>query len=167
MLKLLRPSLLVRSVADINITTLYDMGIRVIFLDIDNTIAGHGKPDIEPWASVFIKKVIGKGLKIYLFSNNNKERVEPVGVKLGIEAVYAAGKPRRRAYRRVLKALGLMPWQAAAIGDQLLTDILGGNRIGVYTIMVSPINNEESKAVGIMRPLEKLLLKIMGIKRKY
>ena len=45
------------------------------------------------------------------------------------------------------------------IGDQLFTDIYGGNRLGMYTIMVKAISDKENWFVHFKRSLEKYFLK--------
>ena len=52
----------------------------------------------------------------------------------------SAGKPRRAALRRVLDDLGLPPAQVALVGDRLFTDVLAGNRLGLFTVLVKPID---------------------------
>jgi len=44
------------------------------------------------------------------------------------------------------------------VGDQLFTDVLGGNRTGMYTILVTPISKHEFFGTKIIRRLERLFL---------
>jgi predicted HAD superfamily phosphohydrolase YqeG len=52
--------------------------------------------------------------------------------------------------------------QTVVIGDQMLTDVLGGNRMGLHTILVLPISLlDEGFFTKINRRIEKVLLAIM------
>ena len=54
----------------------------------------------------------------------------------------SAGKPRRGALRRVLAELAIPPAHVAIVGDRVFTDVLAGNRLGLYTVLVKPVNPE-------------------------
>ncbi|NMA92200.1 MAG: HAD hydrolase-like protein, partial [Firmicutes bacterium] len=81
--------------------------------------------------------------------------------ELGIPAIWYAIKPRRGAFRRAIKEMGLRPGQVAVIGDQIFTDILGGNRLGLYTILVTPLCEIEFIWTRLIRRLESLVLEKM------
>lgn len=49
------------------------------------------------------------------------------------------------------------------IGDQVVTDILVGNRKKILTILVDPILNHDLKITGFNRMVEKILNKKNGI----
>jgi HAD superfamily phosphatase (TIGR01668 family) len=79
-------------------------------------------------------------LHLHLFSNNpSRERIGSVARQLGVSFTTAAGKPRRSALRRVLADLQLPHDQVALVGDRLFTDVLAGNRLGLFTVLVRPI----------------------------
>jgi HAD superfamily phosphatase (TIGR01668 family) len=67
-------------------------------------------------------------------------------------------KPRRRAFRRALHIMELTSQETAVIGDQIFTDVLGGNRLGLYTILVTPISEKEFIWTRLMRKLERFVL---------
>ncbi len=80
---------------------------------------------------------------------------------IGIPAVYKAGKPRKRAYRKAMAMLSTTPHETMMVGDQIFTDVLGGNRLGLYTILVKPIHQQEFIGTKVMRILERLVLRQM------
>ena len=45
------------------------------------------------------------------------------------------------------------------VGDQIFTDILGGNRFGIKTVLVCPIAEKEIIVTKVKRPLERWILK--------
>ena len=51
----------------------------------------------------------------------------------------SAGKPRRGPLRRVIEQLDLPHGQVAIVGDRVFTDVLAGNRLGLFTVLVHPI----------------------------
>ena len=60
--------------------------------------------------------------------------------------------------------MNLAAKEVAVIGDQIFTDVLGGNRMGLYTILVTPISDKEFIWTRLMRRLERLVLNYL--KRK-
>ncbi len=77
---------------------------------------------------------------------------------LGLPAVTGALKPRRGALRRALSVMGTAPETTALVGDQLFTDILGGNRLGLYTILVRPQSRKEFVLTRLVRRVERAVL---------
>ncbi|MDD3705135.1 MAG: HAD hydrolase-like protein [Clostridiaceae bacterium] len=76
-----------------------------------------------------------------------------------LPAVYKAIKPSKTAFRRAMKLMNSVPANTAVIGDQIFTDVLGGNRLGLYTILVAPISDKEFIWTRIIRKLERHILK--------
>jgi hypothetical protein len=44
------------------------------------------------------------------------------------------------------------------VGDQVLTDILAGNRLGVPTVLTAPLSPTEPARIRMLRGLERWLL---------
>lgn len=151
----------VRAVTDVTLQELKDLGIRGVILDLDNTLAEWHKEDISPSVLAWVKGLQDAGLKVCLLSNSIwSKRSERVAARLGCPNVRQAKKPSKGGFRRALQAMGTEARHTAMAGDQMFTDILGGNRMGIYTIMVEPIHPREffyTKYVS--RPPERLLLR--------
>jgi HAD superfamily phosphatase (TIGR01668 family) len=62
-----------------------------------------------------------------------------------------------QAFRKAFEILGLREDQTAVIGDQMMTDVLGGNRLGLYTILVLPIAPKDE---GVMTRVNRLIERI-------
>ena len=106
----------------------------------------------------------GSSLALHLFSNNpSRARISAVADQLGLSFTCGAGKPRRGALRRVMAELALDPRQVAMVGDRLFTDVLCGNRLGLYTVLVRPVSEDGSPCHhdGVQR-LERRLARWMG-----
>jgi uncharacterized protein len=157
-----RPTLQAPSLDQIVIEQLVRDGINGLIIDLDNTMTPWKNLEVGPKVTEWFKKVKAAGISACVVSNNKKrQRVAVVAERLGIPFVFGATKPRRRAFRAGMELLGTSQMDTAVIGDQLFTDILGGNRLGLYTILVTPINDHEFIGTRIMRRIEKLLVWLM------
>lgn len=165
MLKLLVPCMVVNTLYDIKLTELKQRGIRGIAFDLDNTIIPWNSSEICPEVLMWLNHLAAQGFKLCLVSNNGKERVRKIAAQCGAPFVAWALKPSRSGFRQAAQAMGLSPDTVAVVGDQLFTDILGGNRLGMFTIWVKPLTTKEFIGTKITRELEKLavhLLKATG-----
>ena len=142
-MKILYPNLYLEKVEDINISILMKNKIKLIILDVDNTLIDYYRnlsDNIKEWA----KEMKGQGIKLYILSNtNNKEKVKEVADKLDLEYKYLAMKPLKRGFKYVQKRFNVKPENIAVVGDQIFTDVIGGNRCKMFTILVDPINKDK------------------------
>lgn len=158
MFELFRPSLQVSSLDRIPVDWLVGQGIKGLIIDLDNTMTPWNDVEVGPQVTAWFKKLKEAGIKACVVSNNKrKQRVAIVADRLGIPFVFRATKPRRKAFRAGLAILGTGKSDTAVIGDQLFTDILGGNRLGLYTILVIPISEREFLGTRFMRRMEKAM----------
>ncbi|MDF2714584.1 MAG: family phosphatase [Paenibacillus sp.] len=165
MLKNLIPQKRVRTIYEIDVQALWDTGVRGIITDLDNTLVGAKHPQATPELLVWLKRLQTIGFKVVIVSNNNKLRVSRFSDPLSIPYIFRAKKPGNSAFRKAMGMMSLSPQQTVVIGDQMLTDVLGGNRLGLYTILVLPIElRDEGFFTKINRRIEKAALSWM--KRK-
>ncbi len=158
MLKYLCPNQFVEDIYQINLRHLTEKGISGIIADLDNTLVPWNDNELFPEVLEWIKKVKENGFKVCIVSNNHSERGEDLAKALDVPAIWRAVKPRRGAFRRALKIMDLKPSKVAVVGDQVFTDILGGNRLGLHTILVHPLNKREFIGTRLVRQLEKFIL---------
>ncbi|MHB0999313.1 MAG: YqeG family HAD IIIA-type phosphatase [Armatimonadota bacterium] len=159
-LRLLCPGEFVESVTDINVSELKSSGIHALLVDLDNTLVpwqGYNVPsEIISW----IKDVNDQGIKICLVSNTfTTGRLNKLSSMLNVEFAVHAQKPRRAGFREALELLKVEAHESVVIGDQIFTDILGGNRLGIHTILVSPMHKREFFGTKISRFFERILLR--------
>lgn len=121
-------------------------------LDLDNTLSMHGSPVPEDGVCDWIKQM--SGIPLVIVSNNNKERVAPLAEKLELPFFCFSMKPLPFGYNKALEALHLPKKNVAAVGDQIFTDILGGNAFRVRTILVEPFHLEASVTFRMKRKIE-------------
>jgi len=153
------PDEVVSSVTDIDPTTLVQQGIRAVLLDLDNTLVPWQRMDVPEVIRHWVEAMKQTGLRLCLVSNTRRRRrLEVISKELGIAYVPKAFKPRRYGLRQALEQLGTAPQQAVMIGDQIFTDVWGGNRMGMRTILVLPMARREFIGTKVSRLLERILL---------
>ena len=160
-MKKLVPNVICESVFAVDLGKLKSLGISGLLVDIDNTLVPWGEPEIEDAFVAWIKKVKDEGFGICLVSNAKKGRARGFAQLLDIPAVGLALKPFRRSFRRGMGILNLASHEVAVVGDQLFTDVLGGNRLGIYTILINPISSKELDSTKLMRKIEHRILQKM------
>jgi len=157
--KKLLPDLHVNNIYDIDLEALKQAGVKGIITDLDNTLVGAKERTATPSLMNWLKKVEALGFKMVIVSNNNQMRVSAFANPLRLPFVYRAKKPKNSAFKRAMKLLELDAKQCVVIGDQMLTDVLGGNRLGMYTILVRAISlKDEGFFTRINRRIEKKVI---------
>lgn len=165
MLKYLCPNLFVRKVEDIDLKKLKEKNFDTLLLDLDNTLVGWRSTKFSPAVLEWLKLAHFLGFKMCILSNCIiKNRVKKLSETLGLPSIFKAVKPRKKSFLRALKNLGSLKEKTIVIGDQIFTDIFGGNRLGVYTILVLPLDKREFFTTIIQRTAEKIVL--FSLKRK-
>lgn len=163
-----RPRMAVRSIYDIPLSFLETNGIDSLILDVDNTLVPWNEPEPSIQLVRFIRTAQTRKMRVLLLSNNRKARVEDFARKLGtgVLTMAKAGKPKRGAFVKAAEMLRVPKGNCCVVGDQLFTDIMGGNRAGMYTILVNPIDlSVEFIGTRINRRIETLVMKIFKIRR--
>ena len=164
MYNLLCPNITVKTLYDIERNELQQQGIRGIIFDLDNTIIPWDSPTMSPDIIQWLNALLAQGFKICLVSNNMGKRVQTIAGIFGIPFVSRAYKPSKSGFRQAIAKMELAENQVAVVGDQLFTDVLGGNRLGLYTIWVAPLSATEFFGTKITRRLEKLTVRILRAK---
>ncbi|HLN62831.1 MAG TPA: YqeG family HAD IIIA-type phosphatase [Symbiobacteriaceae bacterium] len=158
-MRLLRPAEYHKSIFAIDLDKLHAGGYRAIMLDLDNTLVKWNDPDPTPGLMEWLERVRQKGFEACIVSNNSGPRVSEFAAKVGIPFISKATKPRRKGFREAMERLGVRPEQTVVIGDQIFTDVLGGNRSGARTILVVPIDPREFFFTQIVRKVERRVLR--------
>lgn len=128
--------------------------IKALILDVDNTLIDYQK-HLEKSVIQWAKNLKEQGIKLYILSNTNqKEKVETVAKALEIPYRNLAKKPFKTGFLKVQKELKEKAENIAVVGDQIFTDIVGGNRCRMFTILVEPINPKDFWYTAWKRPIE-------------
>jgi len=152
---LLYPDEYYASFKDIDLDHLREMGIKAVIIDIDNTLVPWSDKFPDENAYLWINRLRNEGFKVCLISNNTKGRVEEFNKDLSCYVIWKARKPLKFAYKKAIRYFNCSAKNIAVIGDQIFTDILGGNRLGMYTILVDPISDNEFFWTKFVRRIEK------------
>jgi HAD superfamily phosphatase (TIGR01668 family) len=148
-----RPNLVYESVYDIDFELLYDDGIRHLFFDIDNTIISYKEDGVSLQCLNLFNSILNLEFDtVALISNNSSyDRVNKVAKQLKLPAVAFACKPFPFAMRRVLEDANLNPKECAFIGDQLMTDIILANTLGLKSIFVEPLDTSSVSKLRLLQ----------------
>ncbi len=128
------------SIYDIDISALKAAGISLLLADLDNTLVPYGVPLPTDEVRAWHKRLEENGILLFVLSNNrrpNRPRIFSEG--LNVPFIGHAGKPKVGSFFKAMEQMGVNAEQTALVGDQIFTDVLGGNRAGVTTILVKPI----------------------------
>ena len=144
-----------KSIYTINYDKLKENGIKCLLFDLDNTCV----PYIDRTPTKKLKNLFDKlseqGFKVIIFSNSPKERLSPFKKELKVDCCAKAGKPRKKNFIKILDLYKYDLSEVAIIGDQLVTDIYGGNKVGITTILVNPMSNIDMPFTKIHRYIER------------
>lgn len=158
---ILYPKAYFNNVREIKIEFLHKNKIKALILDVDNTLIDFDK-NLHEETIKWAEELRHQGIKLYILSNSNKkEKVKTVAEKLNIEYEYFAKKPLKIGFKKVQKKIGERPENIGVVGDQIFTDVIGGNRSKMFTILVEPIAEKDIWITMLKRPLEN------AIKNKY
>lgn len=155
----LKPGLCVDALGSIDLKTLKNKGIKGLIIDLDNTICPWNQNKVTNEADVFIKKALALDYKVCLISNASYNRTREIAQNYCIPFIAPALKPWKRSFMAALRRMELQNAAVAVIGDQIFTDIYGGNKAGCFTILVPPLDKKEFIWTRFMRKLEKHFFK--------
>ncbi|MBT2643705.1 YqeG family HAD IIIA-type phosphatase [Bacillus sp. ISL-41] len=158
MLKHFLPDQHVKSIFEIQPESLKEKGVKGIITDLDNTLVEWDRPSATPKLIEWFDNMRKHEILVTIVSNNNEKRVRAFSDPLQIPFIFQARKPMTRAFNKALKQMGLRKEETVVIGDQLLTDVLGGNRSGFHTILVVPVAQTDGFVTRFNRKVERRIL---------
>lgn len=153
-----------KDIFSINYNKLKKIGIKLLLFDFDNTIIEKGNCLVNDKTVELFKK-LKKDFKVYVVSNSIQgNKVKQICNKLEIDYISNSAKPLKIGFKK-LPFKDIKEEEIAMIGDQLITDIYGANRMNYYPILIDPINSNEWLLTKINRQFEKLILKRIKLER--
>ncbi|MGM0523948.1 MAG: YqeG family HAD IIIA-type phosphatase [Bacillota bacterium] len=158
MLKKFLPDQHVTDIFEITPASLKAKNIKGIITDLDNTLVAWNEPNATEAIREWFNQMAENGIKVSVVSNNDRKRVKHFTTPLNRPYIHRANKPLKGAFYKSLKAMQLKKEEVVVIGDQIMTDILGGNRAGFHTILVVPILQTDDKATKFNRKIERYIL---------
>lgn len=151
------PDVYQKSIYYINYEKLLDDGIKCLLFDLDNTCVPYKIRDVNDRLVELFENLKDMGFKLIIFSNASKKRIAPFKKKLNVDCLARAHKPNKGSFMKVLRLFNYDLSEVAIVGDQLYKDILGGNRVGIKTILVNPMSKDDMIITKLVfRNLEKI-----------
>lgn len=158
------PDMYQKSIYTISYKKLKEKGIKVLLFDFDNTIIEQGNYSLTS-KTIKLFNDLKKDFIIYIVSNSiQKNKLKKVCGQIDIPYIKDSRKPFKKGFKK-LKFKSIKENQIAMIGDQIITDVLGSNRMNYYSILIDPINNKEWLLTKINRLFENIILKKINVKR--
>ncbi|MBM0064277.1 YqeG family HAD IIIA-type phosphatase [Alkalicoccobacillus gibsonii] len=161
MFKNLLPNQYVQSIYEINLGELQKKGIRAIITDLDNTLVEWDRPEATPEVREWVKRIKEHDMAVTIVSNNTEKRVKAFADPEEMVFIHSARKPMRRSFVRACQQMEVTPEETVVVGDQIFTDVLGGNRAGLQTILVVPVAKSDGLATLLNRRAERFVLRWM------
>ena len=153
------PNQYVDSVCSIDYESLKKQGKQLLLFDVDNTLETYITKDPGEKTKTLFEQLKVLDFQIVLVSNGREARVKNYAAQLGVLYIYKAAKPIPTAMKNAMAMAHVQPENTVMIGDQIFTDVLGGNLAGAYSILTEPISRVDDEWITrIKRGLEKLVV---------
>lgn len=151
------------TILKLDIDLLKQHNIQGLILDVDETLVpirtNQASSELKQWV-----EQIRPQLSLWLVSNNiSQTRISTIAESLDVPYILGAGKPSRRKLKQAASAMNLPFEQIAMVGDRLFTDVLAGNRLGLFTILVEPMMDIPTTSTSLIRNAEVWLSEIFGV----
>ena len=153
-----KPKMYRKTIFDINYDKLKEDGIKCLVFDLDNTLGLISHKNCPDDAKKLVKK-LKKDFIVLISSNNTKKRLKPYLEELGIDGVSWSMKPSIKSLIKIKLKYKLKKKEMCMIGDQIVTDVLAGNRFRIKTILVDPLGEKDLKITGLNRKIEARIVK--------
>lgn len=147
------PRMYQESIYKIDYQFLKKKGIKLLLFDLDNTCVGYHEKNPTVELKKLFKKLKKLGFTVIIFSNAPKKRLIPFQ-ELGVSCHHSSMKPFTYHFKKVMKEYHFEKEEVCIIGDQLFTDICGGNKSGIVTCLVDPVTKEDFIFTKIFRAME-------------
>ncbi len=154
-----KSNLILRRITEITPEMLADLGLKALFLDVDNTLSTHHGTILIDGLIDWLELMKNNGIKTVVVSNSKRFRIEPFAERINQPFVSLACKPLPFGYSKGRKMAGVKKKECAIVGDQIFTDILGANLYGIKSILVRPVKLEDGLSFKLRRYFEKKILK--------
>ena len=135
------PDLIFPALTDVTAEVLHRRGVRLLMLDFDNTIVPYTTSTPTDVMVHWLQQMRQSDISVCIVSNSKRDRVKIFCGQYGLDCITHAKKPFSRGIRQCLEKYGETPAHAALVGDQIYTDVLGANCMGLTSILVTAIHN--------------------------
>ena len=148
------PDMYVPGIRDLDPEKLKEKGIRLLLVDYDNTLMESTDAGKTHDSMKALERLRDSGIIPVILSNNFASHCHDYAVTCGVDYRSFSMKQLPFTYREVMKTYGCTPAETAAIGDQLLTDMLGAYLAGIYRILSDPLSEKDNLSGTVSRWME-------------
>jgi uncharacterized protein len=162
---MLQPNLVLgSSVLDLTPALLTRYQIEGLVLDVDDTIVPIGNSVVQPEVKIWIEQT-RQIVPLWLVTNNpSQSRISAIADSLSLPYFLSAAKPSRKKLRQAVEEMKLDPARVAMVGDRIFTDVLAGNRLGMFSVLVEPMSaRDSSTGFYLLRQVEFAIARILGV----
>ncbi len=152
------PYMSVNSVNELKPELLKQEGIKAVMVDLDDTLLASNAEHLSQDAKDWIQSLKDNQLSVVILSNGSKSRVKRAADMLSVTGFALTGKPFF-GFRKALKTINAKSSETVMIGDQLFTDVLGANLLGIKSILVTPLSDKGLMHTKMLRQIEAFILK--------
>lgn len=156
---LVTPDLYLERLDEIDLEALYLKGYRTFFLDVDNTLVSYAETKVSLQKIQWVDSAKSWGFQVFLLSNNSSHRrIQKVASQLDLKGIYFAMKPLSYSVRELALTWNVDLKKSVFVGDKILTDVVVGNWVRGYSVLVDPLNKRDSFIRTLQRDFELYLL---------
>ena len=157
---MLKPKFIFNNFLEITPDFLLKNNIKALLLDVDNTLTyAHKSKTLRKGAEAWFELMRENNITLIVLSNAKINRAKEFGKSIGLEVIGMSAKPLPFGYIRAIRKLKVKRNEIAMVGDQIFTDTLGANLVGIKSILVTDITPEETLSFRIRRKLECKIVK--------
>lgn len=137
------PDMYKESIYTVNYKKLIDNGVKCILFDLDNTLVPYHVKNANEKILELFNSLREMGLKVIIFSNSPSKRVNVFKEELAVDTFPNASKPSKVGFEKIMNKYKYNITELAIVGDQMMTDIIGGNKVGITTVLVTPVSPKD------------------------
>lgn len=165
-MRLLTPSLRIPTIYDLKVDWLKERSVSAVITDLDNTLVPWRDYRVADQLIDWFKMLHSSGFRTAILTNARPSpTIKSMSEQLETELVLGARKPVQRFFHIALDKVGANAAEACVVGDQVFTDVLGGNLVGCHTVLVERIGNREFAGTRFMRVFERMILRNLDQKK--
>lgn len=154
-----KPTMYAKDIYHVDFNKVYNMGYRILLIDLDNTLVPHDVSDPTKESIELVDNLKSIGFEVVILSNNTQKRVATFANPLDVEYIYSTRKPMKYKYNRLINKMNYDRDKIVCIGDQIMTDVYGANRLGLANMLVEPLAPKDILWTKFNRFLERRVFK--------
>ena len=153
------PFAVANSIYEIDIDFFKQQGVKILVMDLDNTLDSYKLYHPTPRAIDYIQRVQDAGILPVIISNNRGKRVRTYANDLKLTYIHSAAKPFGFRIRKFIKEHGWDVKDIMFVGDQMVTDVAAAKRVGARVILTDKIVKEDQWTTRFNRIFGRMIRK--------